>query len=201
MFSKAKDQGNQAPQQQAKSPIPQQPPQQSKRPPKGSVPSIISTDLTVIGTLNASGDIQIDGKIEGDINTQSCTIGEKAVLNGELRAEECTIRGHVIGTIRARKVHLASTAHVDGDILHHALAVETGAFFEGNCRHSDDPLNAEAPRPQVVTNAARQGDAPRQAVNTGNGAQQPPQQPQQQRGLGGGLLGGRPASQPMQPGE
>ena len=45
---------------------------------------------------------------------------------------------------------LASTCHVEGDILHEAFAVETGAFFEGNCRHADNPL-AQAP-----TNAAYQ---------------------------------------------
>ena len=191
MFSKAKDNGSAAPQKQSAAPTPP-PPQPSKRGSKSSVPSIISTDLTVIGTLNASGDIQIDGKVEGDINTQSVTVGEKAVVNGEIRAEEATIRGHVIGQIRARKVHLCTTAHVEGDILHHALAVETGAFFEGNCRHSDDPLNAESPRPQVMTNAARQqSESPRPAM--GNGAAPKP--------LGGGLLGGKPANAQSAPAE
>ncbi|MGN6146943.1 MAG: hypothetical protein ACTHPD_00220, partial [Rhizomicrobium sp.] len=28
-----------------------------------------------------------------------------------------------------------------------AFAVEAGAFFEGNCRHSDNPLSEEAGRP------------------------------------------------------
>ncbi len=182
MFSKAKDSGNTATTTSASAP------QQAKRPNKAAAPSIISSDLTVIGTLNAKGDIQVDGKIEGDINTTSVTIGEKAVVNGEISAEEAIIRGHIIGSIRARKVHLASTAHVEGDILHHALAVETGAFFEGNCRHSDDPLNAEAPRPQVMTNAARQGDAPRQAMGSGNGAAPKPS--------GGGLLGGKSTPAP-----
>ena len=180
MFSKAKDSGTTAPASAASAP------HQAKRPSKASVPSIISSDLTVIGTLNASGDIQIDGKVEGDINTTSITVGEKAVVNGEIRAEEAIIRGHIIGSIRAVKVHLASTAHVEGDILHHALAVETGAFFEGNCRHSDDPLNAEAPRPQVMTSAARQGEAPRQAMNAGNSGSAPKPS--------GGLLGGKPAN-------
>ena len=45
-----------------------------------------------------------------------------------------------LGRIRARKVLLCATSHVEGDILHEAFAVETGAFFEGNCRHSDNPL-------------------------------------------------------------
>ena len=36
--------------------------------------------------------------------------------------------------------HSGATSHVEGDILHEAFAVEAGAFFEGNCRHSDNPL-------------------------------------------------------------
>ena len=39
-----------------------------------------------------------------------------------------------------------ATSHVEGDILHEAFAVESGAFFEGNCRHSDNPLGDE-PQP------------------------------------------------------
>ena len=67
-------------------------------------------------------------------------IGDKAEIHGEIYAEDVTVRGKVMGRIRARKVMLAATSHVEGDILHEAFAVESGAFFEGNCRHSDNPL-------------------------------------------------------------
>ncbi len=111
-----------------------------KRTAARTAPSIISTDLVVHGNMTATGDIQIDGTVEGDIRSQSLTIGEKASITGEIVAEDIVIRGRVIGTIRGRRVQLSSTCHVEGDILHEALAVETGAFFEGNCRHSDDPI-------------------------------------------------------------
>ena len=111
-----------------------------------SAPSIISADLIVIGTLTSTGDIQIDGKVEGDIRSGSLTIGEKANIEGEIIAEEVTIRGRVHGTIRARKVQLAGTCHVEGVILHEALSVEVGAFFEGQCRHSADPLSEPVPQ-------------------------------------------------------
>lgn len=104
-------------------------------------PSIISQDLTVHGGMTAGGDIQVDGTVDGDISSISLTVGDNATVHGEILCDEVVIRGRVIGTVRAIKVHLASTAHVEGDILHNALAVEAGAFFEGNCRHSDDPLN------------------------------------------------------------
>jgi cytoskeletal protein CcmA (bactofilin family) len=119
--------------------------QPQKRPTRSSsAPSIISADLVVTGTLTSSGDIQVDGKVEGNVNSTGLVIGDKALIQGDVTAEEVTVRGRVKGSIRARKVLLASTCHVEGDILHEAFAVETGAFFEGNCRHADNPL-ADAP--------------------------------------------------------
>ncbi len=116
-------------------------PQQQKRTIRSaSAPSIISADLVVNGTLSSTGDIQVDGRVEGDVRSVGLVIGDKAVINGEVFAEDVTVRGRVQGSIRARKVLLCSTSHVEGNILHEAFAVETGAFFEGNCRHADNPL-------------------------------------------------------------
>jgi len=106
-----------------------------------SAPSIISADMAISGSLRSTGDIQIDGRMEGDVHSIGLVIGDKAEIHGEVFAEEVTVRGTVVGRIRARKVLLAATSHVEGDILHEALAIETGAFFEGNCRHSDNPLD------------------------------------------------------------
>jgi cytoskeletal protein CcmA (bactofilin family) len=124
---------------------------QGKRPLRTSAaPSIISADLKVTGTLESTGDIQIDGQVEGDVKSAGLVIGEKAFIHGDIVAEEVTIRGRVQGGIRAHKVLLASTCHVEGNILHEAFAVETGAFFEGNCRHADNPLADESPRKPAV---------------------------------------------------
>ena len=113
----------------------------------GTAPSIVSADLTVSGTLNTTGDMQIDGIVEGDVRSVGLVVGEKAEVHGEVWAEDVTVRGKVIGRIHARKVLLAATCHVEGDILHEAFAVEAGAFFEGSCRHSDNPLGDEVKRP------------------------------------------------------
>jgi cytoskeletal protein CcmA (bactofilin family) len=107
--------------------------------------------MVITGTLASSGDIQIDGRIEGDVRSVGLVIGEKAEIHGEVFAEDVTVRGKVMGRIRAKKVLLAATSHVEGDILHEAFAVESGAFFEGNCRHSDNPLGEPQRAPVAVT--------------------------------------------------
>jgi cytoskeletal protein CcmA (bactofilin family) len=148
MFNKAKDAAPEAPTATpaaTPTPPPQQPPQKRAAGPR-SAPSIISGDLTVTGTLSSTGDMQVDGRVEGDVHSAALVVGEKAVIQGEVIADEVTVRGRVEGSIRARKILLCSTCHVEGNILHEAFAVEAGAFFEGNCRHSDNPLADENAR-------------------------------------------------------
>jgi len=123
---------------------PMPPASTAKRGGRSSAPSIISADLVVHGTLISTGDIQIDGRVEGDVHSAGLVIGDKAFILGEVMADDVTVRGKVEGSIRARKVLLCTTCHVEGNILHEAFAVEAGAFFEGNCRHSDNPLSDEA---------------------------------------------------------
>ncbi|TDI66682.1 MAG: polymer-forming cytoskeletal protein [Alphaproteobacteria bacterium] len=143
MFSRSKNKDNGA---AAKPSSSNATPPTTKRGGRAAAPSIFSTDLLVEGTLHSEGDIQIDGRIDGNIRSGSLTVGNKAVINGEIVANDVIVRGRVHGSIRARKVQLSSTAHVEGDILHNALAVESGAFFDGNCRHAEDPLTAEMPK-------------------------------------------------------
>jgi cytoskeletal protein CcmA (bactofilin family) len=123
----------------------------------GTAPSIVSADLTVTGALNTTGDMQIDGIVEGDVRSVGLVIGERAEIHGEIWAEDVTVRGKVTGRIHARKILLAATSHVEGDILHEAFAVEAGAFFEGNCRHSDNPLGEDVKKPALQQTAAPAG--------------------------------------------
>ena len=103
-------------------------------------PSILSQDLSVSGQIVSSGDVQIEGVLEGDLRSHAVTIGEKARVTGEVSGELVTVRGFVKGTIRARQVHLCASCHVVGDIYHEALAIETGAHLDGVVRREKDPL-------------------------------------------------------------
>lgn len=101
---------------------------------KPAAPSIISTDMKIVGDLTSEGEIQVDGTVEGDIQSKHLLIGEPARITGEITAEVVEIYGTVHGQIRATAVSLAKTAHVVGDILHENLSIEKGAFLEGHCK-------------------------------------------------------------------
>ena len=105
--------------------------------PRSAAPSIISSDLKILGDLISAGDLQVDGIVEGDIQSRSLTIGEGAVVNGNVLAETTRVCGQVTGQIKASTVTLDRTAKVVGDVIHQILAIEPGAFLEGHVRHSD----------------------------------------------------------------
>ena len=138
----------------APSPAPAAPPK-----PKPA-PSVLSSDLTIQGNVRTSGDIQIEGIVEGDIRAQMLIVGESATVKGEVIAEEVVVNGRVVGRLRGLKVRLATTARVEGDIVHKTIAIESGAHFEGSVQRQDDPIGrnqaepARIPGPKALATAA-----------------------------------------------
>ncbi len=102
--------------------------------------SSLSTDLVIKGNIQSTGDIQIEGTVEGDIKAHLLTVGIGATIKGEIVADDVVINGKIIGTVRGLKVRLTSSAKVDGDIIHKTIAIESGAHFEGSVQRQDDPL-------------------------------------------------------------
>ena len=116
--------------------------------PKAKPPaSVLSSDLTIKGNLRTTGDIQIEGTVEGDIRAHLLTIGEGATVKGECVADDVVINGRIVGRVRGLKVRLTSTARVEGDIIHKTIAIESGAHFEGSVQRQEDPIANGGSRP------------------------------------------------------
>jgi cytoskeletal protein CcmA (bactofilin family) len=123
---------------------------------KSNAPSIISSNLKITGNLNTDGDVQIDGEIDGDVQTKQITLGESGVVNGGIVADLARISGTVNGSITARVVELGRSAKITGDINHFSLAIEPGAFVQGQLSHVDEQKlkptsnGAGQPKPPVM---------------------------------------------------
>lgn len=90
-----------------------------------AMPSIIGPDLVVVGDLQSDGPVQIEGRIEGDVDCPSVVVGRDAQVDGSVSAEQVRILGAVAGWVRAAKVSIAETGRVDGCIQHKELVSET----------------------------------------------------------------------------
>lgn len=124
--------------------------------------SVLSSDLTITGNLKTSGDVQIEGVIDGDIRAHLLTVGEGATVRGEVVADDVVVNGRVVGRVRGLKVRLTSSARVEGDIIHKTIAIESGAHFEGSVQRQDDPL-AQGKSAVFKTAAPSEAPAPAKA--------------------------------------
>jgi cytoskeletal protein CcmA (bactofilin family) len=96
--------------------------------------SVISKALKITGQLESSEDIQIDGQIEGDVRGVFVKVGQNAKVKGTVYGDEVELAGTVEGKIEAKKVVLASTAHMSGDVVHQDIRIDSGAFIDGHCK-------------------------------------------------------------------
>lgn len=119
-----------------------------------AAPSILSSDLMIKGNLKTTGDLQIEGMVDGDIRAHLLTVGEGATVKGEIVADDVVVNGRVIGRVRGLKVRLTSTARVEGDIIHKTIAIESGAHFEGTVQRQDDPLSQASSKSPMPKHAA-----------------------------------------------
>jgi cytoskeletal protein CcmA (bactofilin family) len=94
-------------------------------------PSIIGTSLTIEGTLESSGEIQILGRVIGKVIASRVVIGVAGYLEGDVLTEDMVLSGAFQGRAYAVNVSVAPSAHIRGRIFHHHAAVAKEARIEG----------------------------------------------------------------------
>src|SRR6202008_2890264 len=84
--------------------LPRGQPAQARRAAAAGPPSVIGPDLTVVGNLEGTGEVQVHGDVQGDILAGRIVVGAQGNITGALIAEEIVIGGNVQGSIRGNSV-------------------------------------------------------------------------------------------------
>lgn len=93
--------------------------------------SVLGADLKVKGNIDASADLHIDGRVEGDVSCTSLVQGESGEIVGAVKAESARLSGTVRGTIAVRDLVVLKTARIHGDVHYDSLTIEQGAQVDG----------------------------------------------------------------------
>lgn len=103
--------------------------------PTPSGASIIASGTTLKGDISSSGDIRIDGVLQGNINcTAKVVIGSNGVVNGDIAGQQADIMGKVTGTIKVKELlQLKGGSNVSGNLHAGKLQIEPSANFNGQC--------------------------------------------------------------------
>ena len=94
--------------------------------------SLISETVSIDGTVNSSGAIDIAGLVKGPVFSKELVIKETGSVSGAIEADQVEIYGHLDGKISAENVVIGSTGVVKGDIeFGNNLRTENGADIDG----------------------------------------------------------------------
>ena len=113
------------------------------------VPSVVGRSLTIEGTLESSGEIQILGRVIGKVIASRVVIGVAGYLEGDVLTEDMVLSGAFQGRAYAVSVTVAPSAHIRGRIFHHH--VQCAALLARSRRGRLSRRRALAPdeRPRV----------------------------------------------------
>lgn len=95
--------------------------------------TIIASGVTVSGTLEGDGIIQVDGVVKGQIILDGKVIvTATGSIEGPITADLIQVAGSVRGNCVAReRMHLERTGSLEGDVTTTSLIVESGGQLNG----------------------------------------------------------------------
>ena len=94
--------------------------------------SLISETVSIEGTINSSGAIDVAGLVKGPVYSKEIIIRETGSITGSIEGDHIEIHGHLDGKVAGQDIVIGSTGTVKGDIeFGNNLKTENGADIDG----------------------------------------------------------------------
>jgi len=129
-------------------PAPDRPATRLDAAPSDSSMSVIGNGMRVIGDIESSGVIKVEGSIEGSVRgARQLLLGRSGTIHGDIYAVDAVLGGAVVGTVIAsERVEIQGTSSVEGDIHTKSMVVFEGGMINGAVRMGDQAVrHAAAP--------------------------------------------------------
>ena len=113
---------------------------------KDSERSLISETVSIEGTINSSGAIDVAGLVKGPVYSKEIIIRETGSITGTIEADRVEIHGHMDGKIAGQDIIVGSTGTIKGDIeFGNNLKTENGADIDGYIKKTHGTKSKLAP--------------------------------------------------------
>lgn len=120
--------------------------------------SVIGADVVISGSIKASAELHVEGRIEGDVDCAGLIQGAESHIVGGVTAETARIAGAIEGAVRVRQLTVERTARITGDVEYENITIENGGHIDGRMRRigattvTITPLiGSDAPRAPLAT--------------------------------------------------
>ena len=98
------------------------------------IKAYLGSDALFKGTLSFEGTVRIDGKFEGQVNTNdTLVIGETGDMKADVKVGPLICKGQLHGAVVAsKKIEMHPASKITGNIQTPALSIELGAVLDGH---------------------------------------------------------------------
>jgi len=116
----------------------------------GTAVNLISQGTEITGDLKSTGDVRIDGVLNGNMVTKGkVVIGPTGRVKGEVECKNSEVSGLIEGKITVTQLLiLKASSKINGTIVTDKLSIEPGALFTGNCSMKDGENGGTTVKPK-----------------------------------------------------
>jgi cytoskeletal protein CcmA (bactofilin family) len=134
------------------------------------IETLIGQSIEVDGDLNFSGGLHLDGKVKGNVTSESgsnsvLVVSEQGQISGDVSVPYAVINGTINGNVYAsEKLELSNKACINGNVHYNVLEMASGASVNGNMLHDNNerqllehhvkPLDKDEESEQEMSDAA-----------------------------------------------
>jgi cytoskeletal protein CcmA (bactofilin family) len=113
--------------------------------------TVVGQTMFLKGSIRGDGDLEIHGRIEGDVEVGGeVTIAEGALVKADIAARRIVVRGAVAGNLTGEDgVRLEDGARVVGDVKGATIGIVEGALLRGNIETGQGARGAQKATPRA----------------------------------------------------
>jgi len=105
--------------------------------------TLISSETTITGDITFTGQLDIEGTVNGSVQAASGDAVLRVVsggrVAGEIKVPHATVNGKVEGDLHSsERLVLSEQAVIDGDVYYNLIEMAAGAKVNGGLRHSSN---------------------------------------------------------------
>ena len=97
------------------------------------IETIIGKNTIIKGEISGTGNLRVDGTVEGGISSEGCVvIGEAGTVNGDIRGNTLNVSGQVNGNADiSDNLSIAASGQLIGDVKVGSFNIAQGGVFKG----------------------------------------------------------------------
>ena len=140
------------------------------KPKPGHIDTLIGVGTRVIGDMQFSGGLHVDGFVKGNVDAPAesgsiLSISDGGVVEGSVAVPNVVLNGTVVGDILAHdRLDLGATAKVTGNVYYGLIEMAIGAEINGKLVHEAPKKNGSGKKRKDETAPVASSDAAKPAT-------------------------------------